>query len=87
MPGEEIYQVYQEPHKKNYPLDLKFELVVYKGIEFISLDKILQQDYIRDQVLDSYKKDLEVILGSCLYCYIFSRKFNHTLGKYSRRFY
>jgi hypothetical protein len=41
MPGEKVYQVYQKPHKKNHSLDLKFELVVYKGIEFISLDEIL----------------------------------------------
>jgi hypothetical protein len=87
MPGEEVYQVYREPYKESRPLDLKFELVAYKRIEFTSLDKILRQDYIRDQVLDSYKRDLEVILSNCLYYRILSRKFNHALGKYSWRFY
>jgi hypothetical protein len=87
MPGEEVCQVYREPHKEGRPLDLKFELVAYRGIEFISPDKILRQDYVRDQVLDSYKRDLEVILGNCFYCRILSRKFNHVLDKCSRRFY
>jgi hypothetical protein len=87
MPGEKVCQVYREPYKESRPLDLKFKLVAYKRIEFTSPDEILRQDYIRDQVLDSYKRNLEIMLSSYFYYRIFSRKFNHILGKYSRRFY
>ena len=56
-------------------------------MEFTGPDKVLRQDYIRDQILDNYKRDLEVILYNCLYYYILGRKFNHIPGKYFRRFY
>jgi len=81
-----VCQVCREPHKEGRPLDLKFELAAHRGIEFTGPDEVLRQDYVRDQVLDSYERDLEVILGSCLYCRILSRKFNHAPGKCSRRF-
>ena len=48
MAGEEVCQVCGEPHAKARPLDLRFELVVIREIEFTSLDKVLRQDYIRD---------------------------------------
>ena len=86
MPGEEVCQVCREPHKEGRPLDLKFELAAYRGMEFTGPDEVLRQDHVRDQVLDSYERDLEVMLGSCLYCRILGRKFNHAPGKCSRRF-
>jgi hypothetical protein len=55
-------------------------------MEFTGLDEVLRQDYIQDQVLDSYERDLEVMSGNCLYCRLLGRKFNHVLGKCSRRF-
>jgi hypothetical protein len=55
-------------------------------MEFTGPDEVLRQDHVRDQVLDSYERDLEVMLGSCLYCRILGRKFNHAPGKCSRRF-
>ena len=79
-------QVYREPYKEGRPLNLKFELVTHRGMEFTGPDEVLQQDHVRDQVLDSYKRDLEVILGSCLYYRILGCKFNHVPGKYSRQF-
>ena len=84
--GEEVCQVCREPYTKAWPLDLKFKLAVTRGMQFTSPDKVLRQDYVQDRVLDSYERDLEVILGSYLYCYILSRKFNHAPGKCSRRF-
>lgn len=86
MPGEEVCQVCREPHKEGRPLDLKFELAAHRGMEFTGPDEVLRQDHVRDQVLDSYERDLEVMLGSCLYCRILGRKFNHAPGKCSRRF-
>jgi hypothetical protein len=41
MPGEEVYQVCREPHKEGCPLDLKFELAAYRGMEFTGPDKVL----------------------------------------------
>jgi hypothetical protein len=37
-------------------------------MSFTGPDEVLRQDHVRDQVLDSYEKDLEIMLGSCLYC-------------------
>jgi len=84
--GEEVCQVCQEPHKEGRPLDLKFELAARRGIEFTGPDKVLRQDHVQDQVLDSYERDLKLILGSYLYCRILSRKFNHAAGACPRRF-
>jgi hypothetical protein len=86
MAGEEMCQVCGEPHAKARPLDLKFELAVTGGMQFTGPDEVLRQDHVRDQVLDSYERDLEVMLGSCLYYRILGRKFNHALGACSRRF-
>jgi hypothetical protein len=55
-------------------------------MEFTGPDEVLRQDHVRDQVLDSYERDLEVMLGSCLYCRLLSRKFDHAPGACSRRF-
>jgi hypothetical protein len=86
MPGEEVCQVCQEPHTESRPVDLKFELAVPDRIEFTGPDEVLRQDHIRDQVLDSYERDLEVMSGNCLYCRMLGRRFHHAAGKCSRRF-
>jgi orsellinic acid/F9775 biosynthesis protein OrsD/helicase-like protein/RAD3-like DEAD/DEAH box helicase len=86
MPGEEVCQVCQESHMEDRPLGLKFELAARGGMEFTGPDEVLRQDHVRDQVLDSYERDLEVMLGSCLYCRILSRKFDHAAGACPRRF-
>jgi hypothetical protein len=86
MLGEEVCQVCQEPHKEGRPLDLKFELAARRGMEFTGPDEVLRQDHVQDQVLDSYERDLELMLGSCLYCRILSRKFDHAAGACPRRF-
>ena len=80
-------QVYKEPYTKARPLDLRFELAVTREMEFTGPDEVLRQDHIRDQALDGYERDLEVILGSCLYYRMLSRTFSHALGACSRRFY
>ena len=86
MAGEEVCQVCREPHAEARPLDLRFELAAQGGMEFTGPDEVLRQDHVRDQVLDSYERDLEVMLGSCLYCRLLSRKFDHAPGACSRRF-
>jgi hypothetical protein len=43
-----LYLCYQRlvAFKKGWPFDLKFKLAAYKKIRFISLDKVLQQNYV-----------------------------------------
>ena len=55
-------------------------------MEFIGLSKDLRQDHVQDEVLDRYEGDLEATVGTCLYCRIEGRGFNHAAGKCSPRF-
>ena len=86
MPGEEVCQVCQEPHTESRPPDLKFEWVVEREIVFTGPAEVLRQDYVQDQVLDCYERDLEVMLGNCLYCRLLGRRFDHAPGICPRRF-
>jgi Lhr-like helicase len=86
MAGEEVCQVCREPHAEARPLDVKFTLGKETGIDFTGPEEVLRQDHIKDQVLDSYERDLEIMLGICLYCRVQGRKFDHAPGKCSRRF-
>ncbi len=58
MAGEEVYQVCGDPHTEARPQDLTFALKTPTGIVFTRLEEVLRQDYARDQVLNSYKRDL-----------------------------
>jgi len=53
---------------------------------FTGPEEVLRQDYVRDQVLDSYERDLQTLAGSCLYCRVEGRSFEHAARKCSRRF-
>jgi len=86
MPGEEVCQVCREPHREARPADVVFALPRRVEMEFTGPEEVLRQDHVRDQVLDSYERDLEMMIGLCLYCRIEGRKFDHTPGKCSRRF-
>jgi len=86
MAGEEVCQVCREPHAEARPLDVKFALGRETRIDFTRPEEVLRQDHIKDQVLDSYGRDLEIMLGICLYCGVQGRKFNHTPSECSRRF-
>jgi hypothetical protein len=55
-------------------------------MSFTGPDEVLRQDHVRDQVLDSYEQDLEIVLGSCLYCRVMGRRFLHAPHTCSRRF-
>jgi hypothetical protein len=86
MSGEEVCQVCQEPYAEARPLNVKFALGRETGMVFTRPEEVLRQDHIQDQVLDRYKKDLEIMLGICLYCRVQGRRFNHAPGKCCRRF-
>src|SRR5277367_6013080 len=86
MVGEEVCQVCQEPHSKARPLDLIYAVESPKGIAFTGLEEVLRQDHAQDQVLDSYERDLKIMVGQCLYCRALGRRFQHEAQKCSRRF-
>ena len=87
MAGEEACQVCGEPHTEARPRDLTFALERPAGMVFTGPEEVLRQDYTRDQVLDSYERDLQIMVGSCLYCRVEGRSFEHAARKCSRRFY
>jgi Lhr-like helicase len=86
MAGEEVCQVCGDPHTEARPQDLTFALERPAGMVFTGPEEVLRQDYARDQVLDSYERDLQTMVGSCLYCRVEGRSFEHAAGKCSRRF-
>ena len=86
MPGEERCQVCREPHTEARPADVVFALPQRVEMEFTGPEEVLRQDHVREQVLNSYKSDLEIMVGLCLYCRIEGRKFDYALGKCLRRF-
>jgi len=86
MAGEEVCQVCGDPHTEARPQGLTFALETAAGMVFTGPEEVLRQDYARDQVLDSYERDLQTMVGSCLYCRVESRSFGHAAGKCSRRF-
>ena len=86
MPGEEVCEVCREPHQEARPPNVKFGLARQGRMSFTGPDKVLRQDHVRDQVLDGYEKDLEIMLGSCLYCRVMGRRFLHAPDTCSRRF-
>lgn len=79
-------QVCVKPHVECRPPNLTFSLDDPTEMVFTGPEEVLRQDYARDQVLDSYEKGLQAIVGTCLYCRVEGREFEHTAGKCSRRF-
>ena len=73
-------------HREARPKDVQYRLRKVEQIEFTGPAEVLQQDQVRDEVLEGYERDLEVMSGSCLYCCVQGRGFNHSGSKCSRRF-
>ncbi|KAH7385148.1 P-loop containing nucleoside triphosphate hydrolase protein [Cadophora sp. MPI-SDFR-AT-0126] len=84
--SRERCQVCREPHTEARPADVVFALPQRVEMEFTGPEEVLRQDHVREQVLDSYESDLEIMVGLCLYCRIEGRRFDHAPGKCSRRF-
>ena len=47
-------------------------------MEFSGPEKVLRQGHVRDQALDSYERDLEIIIGLYLYYRVAGRGFDYT---------
>ncbi|PQE16365.1 telomere-associated recQ-like helicase protein [Rutstroemia sp. NJR-2017a BVV2] len=86
MPGDEACQVCREPHRDVRPAEMVFALPRRAEMEFTGPAEVLRQDHVRDQVLDRYERDLEIMVGLCLHCRIEGRRFDHPPRKCSRRF-
>lgn len=50
-----------------------------------AVDEVLRQDYLRDQALEQYERDLVVMRGTCLYCRAMGGAFAHAAGSCHRR--
>lgn len=86
MEGEECCQVCDKPHKDQRPVGVPFGLASEAEVQYTGPAEVLRQDHVRNQVIDRYEKDLEIMVGSCLYCRVSGRKFDHEAGRCPRRF-
>lgn len=66
MTGDEICQVCKEPHLDARPPDLIYTFEASKEEIFTGPEEVLRQDHMRDQILDNYERDLQIMMGSCL---------------------
>lgn len=86
MVDEEVCQVCKEPHTQARPPDLVFALQKPAATAFTGPDEVLRQDYVKNQVLDCYERDLQAMVGTCLYCRVVGRSSAHLAHTCGRRF-
>lgn len=79
---DQICQACLKPRVEPRPVNLKFAFPPQIGMAFTGPREVLRQDHMRGRVLDHYKSDLEVMLGTRVQ----GHKFNHTPQKCSRLF-
>ncbi|RAL65544.1 hypothetical protein DID88_001109 [Monilinia fructigena] len=86
MSSDEVCQVCREPHEEPRPPHLIYTLnPSTTEIESTGPREIHAQDFRQDQILDRYEQDLLTFHGSCLYCRIRNRRFDHLSSQCSRR--
>lgn len=85
MTGEECCQVCNKPRREPRPAGLRFSFQAEPETVFTGPAEVLRQDYVHDQVLDRYEKELELMVGSCLYCRVGGRQFDHRASACPRR--
>lgn len=81
MSDDEPCQVCSTVHGASRPADVVYTLPRKVGMEFTGPSEVLRQDHMQDEVLDRYEADLEAMVGTCLYCRIEGRRFNHMAGQ------
>lgn len=87
MQGEEACEVCGTGHTEARPVDVQYQLrKIEEQLEFTGPAEVLRQDQVRDEVLEGYERDLEVMSGSCLYCRVQGRRFDHSGSQCGRRF-
>jgi Lhr-like helicase len=88
MEGEEVCQICVKAHTESRPLGLEFTLPHdHPQDAFTGPTEVLRQDHLKDQALDRYERDLEIMVGTCLSCRAQGRRFGHLPQSCSRRFY
>ncbi|KAL5344167.1 hypothetical protein ACLOAV_004652 [Pseudogymnoascus australis] len=86
MQGEEACEVCGIGHTEARPVDVRYQLRKVEQFQFTGPSEVLRQDQVRDEALERYESDLEVMSGSCLYCRVQGRKFDHSGSQCGRRF-
>ena len=86
MDGDEACQVCGKPQVSARPAGLLFQLRGSEQSEFTGPGEVLRQDNVKEQALDRYEKDLEILKDNCLYCRAEGRRFDHAGGQCPRRF-
>ena len=84
---DEACKVCGEGHTEARSTELEYRLADPDAMVFTGPEEVLRQDYEQDQVLDQYEQDLEIMVGTCLYCRLLRKKrFDHAPGSCARRF-
>ncbi|OBT81161.1 hypothetical protein VE02_10169, partial [Pseudogymnoascus sp. 03VT05] len=83
---EEACEVCSVGHVEARPADVRYQLRRIEQSEFTGPAEVLRQDQVRDEVLEAYERDLEVMSGGCLYCRVQGQEFNHGGGQCGQRF-
>lgn len=88
MKGEdEPCDVCREPHITPRPDGLEFQLpkLAATEMDFTGPGEVLRQDCVRDEILERYERDLEIMRGCCLYCRVEGKPFDHPVLHCPRR--
>jgi orsellinic acid/F9775 biosynthesis protein OrsD/helicase-like protein/RAD3-like DEAD/DEAH box helicase len=80
MSEDEPCGVCKSAHSEPRPYGLVYTLDRVIARETDSSAEVFRQDYVQDQVLEQYERDLLVLRGTCLYCRALLRPFEHTAG-------
>lgn len=56
-----------------------------REMKFTGPGEVLRQGRMREEELRQYERDTETVVGTCLYCRVEGRAFNHTAGSCARR--
>jgi hypothetical protein len=86
MADDVTCQVCQVPHSEARPAGVPFSLAATASAVFTGLEEVLRQGHIQEQARSRYEQDLELALGSCLYCRAMGRPFDHAAIRCARRF-
>lgn len=89
MDGEEVpCAVCRQGHAQPRPGALEFQLPaspLQQQQGSTGLQEVLRQDHLKDEALDRYRQDMEVMTGFCLYCRTMQRPFSHEAASCPRR--
>lgn len=87
MAEDRCCRVCKEPHERRRPEGLVFKRAAFgdglareESEAFAGPQEVLRQDHVNDELVARYKRDLEIMRGTCLYCRLVGRDFAHEAG-------